>query len=156
MRSPWAKITGSERFPNYKNSYQRVTRFVGSGGVTFSVSSLAASGLEIFTGSAAQTFAVAAIAGSGLEVFQGSAAVAFAVAAIAGSGAELFTGTVSISFAAPTISGIGTVATTAPLGGSSRPGQKMKTWRPIIEPPADMPSSEEDDDEAAMLESLLL
>jgi hypothetical protein len=41
-------------------------------------------------------------------------------------------------------------------GGSSKRGQKMKTWRPIIEPPIDMPSSEEDDDEAAMLELLLL
>jgi len=80
----------------------------GTGGVTFQVEALDATGLETFAGSAAETFAHPLLAATGAERFTGTAAETFAHPALAATGSEQFIGTDSETFAHPALAGTGT------------------------------------------------
>jgi hypothetical protein len=79
----------------------------GTGGVTFQVPALAATGLEKFTATGAEIFAHPTLAGTGAEKFVATGSETFRVPAIAGSGTNLLaiTGTGAVAFQVPALSG---------------------------------------------------
>ena len=138
--------------------YVPADQITGTGGVTYQVEALVATGAETFTGTGAERFAHPLLAATGAEQFTGIATETFAHPALAGTGTNILaiTGTGAVVFAHPAISGGETPVVQIPSGQVpfvdyrripiKRP-QPAKLERPVFVEP-ELPIPVRNDEEA--------